>query len=132
MCSKPYWIFEKSPAYMSLFHPTRLFNLRKSSYLHDYSILHNYLILLWKSLILILTNSNYTRVKNNGWWVYIKEIFLGTKLILKEGKFIHFNKNCQKNCCNRRFYLNNWPPLNHIFGVHLTCMIIPSYMINSF
>ena len=132
MCSKPYWIFEKSPAYMSLFHPTRLFNLRKSSYLHDYSILHNYLILLWKSLILILTNSNYTRVKNNGWWVYIKEIFLGTKLILKEGKFIRFNKNCQKTVPTEGFTLNNCPPLKHIFGVHLTCMIVPTYMIISF
>ena len=96
MCSKTNWFFKKSPAYMSLFHPTRLFNLRKSSYLHDYSILHKYLIHLWKSLISILTNLNYTRVKNTGRWVYLKEIFIGTKLILKEGKFIRFNKIVKK------------------------------------
>ena len=88
---------------MSLFHPTRLFNLRKGSYLHDYSILHNYLIQLWKSLISILKNLNYTRVKNTGRWVYLKEIFLGTKLILKEGKFIGFNKNCQKTVATEGF-----------------------------
>ena len=116
MCSKPYWIFEKSPAYMSLFHPTRLFNLRKSSYLHDYSILHNYLIQLWKSLISILTNLNYTRVKNNGWWVYTKEIFLGTKLILKESKFIHFNKNIQITVATEGFtkQLTSFAP--HFWG----------------
>ena len=57
-------IFEKSPTYMLLFHPTLLFISGKSSYLHNYSILHNFLVLwfLERMIILFLFHENrYTQ-----------------------------------------------------------------------